>query len=383
MRLRAFALVAVMTIAFVGALAVAPAHAMFGGLQQPAVGYTFHFFSDVDGVDVFSQHASAGVQFGTNGTLSLQYVHDVVVIPAIEAPPGSQDAVDAITTASRPIANSGDPYEDFVKVRDELIASATYYGIRGSYYVSTESDYFAQMVTLEISQGFFNDNTTLTLGASYGWDEITPLADFDTQGVPDQQTTVHGHMVITQVVTPTTVFRLGAEFNNVVGLQHDPYRNVYVAGTNVPELHPNRRERRTVFTRVSQYINNRSSVKVDYRYYTDDWGVESHTIGGNLSQYVTDHLVIRYRYRYYTQLPSFFYRGEYEQSGGVGGFQTNDYRLGDYGAHLFGGQLLWRLNSVVSWRYLASTNLIFRYEHYFNSNNFSANVYEAGFRWTF
>ena len=50
-----------------------------------------------------------------------------------------------------------------------------------------------------------------------------------------------------------------------------------------------------MFARVSQYINNRSSVKVDYRYYTDNWGIDSHTIGSNLSQYITDDVVVRYR----------------------------------------------------------------------------------------
>ena len=186
--------VALACATLLGVLAVTatPAAAILSGLQQPAIGYTFHFFSDVDGVDVYSQHASTGVLFGSDGSLSLDYVHDVVVIPAIEAPPGSQEAVDAITTASRPISSNNDPYEDFVKARDEIVVNAGYYGARVSYYMSSEEDYFAQMVTVEYSKGLLQENLTLTGGMSYGWDEITPIDDIRSQGIPDEQTTVHG-----------------------------------------------------------------------------------------------------------------------------------------------------------------------------------------------
>ena len=145
--------------------------------------------------------------------------------------------------------------------------------------------------------------------------------------------------VATQVVTKTTVLRAGVEFNRVAGLQENPYRNVYVAGTNVPENHPDVRMRQDIFLGLSQYVYNRSSVKLDYRYYSDDWGVSSHMIGIKLNQYVNEEFIFRYRYRYYAQLPSEFYRDEYLEAGGVNGYQTSDYRMGDFGAHLFGGQV--------------------------------------------
>jgi len=363
-------------------LCAAPYARAFG--DERRVSYTFHFFSDVNGVQVRTHHGTAGAQLGRDATLSLQWAHDVVVIPAIEAPPGSQDAVDAITTASRPIAAGSDPFEDFVKVRDEIQGTVAYRNYKASYYVSTESDYFAQMVSLGYNRGFMGENLNVSAGLSYGWDDIQPLEDDDTEANPHFRKLLHANLVVTQILTPTTVVRVGGEFNSVRGLQHDPYRNVYMAGTNVPELHPAFRERRVGFARVSQYITNRSSVKVDYRYYDDDWGIESHTIGGKLSQYVTDQVVVRYRYRYYTQLPAFFYRDDYPQSGGAAGFRTGDYRLGDYGAHLFGGRVLWfPYGALGHVEFLRGAHLVFGYEHYFNSNNFSANVFETGLQITF
>ena len=136
--------------------------------------------------------------------------------------------------------------------------------------------------------------------------------------------------------------------------------------------------------RVSQYIDNLSSVKLDYRFYDDDWGVTSHTYGAKLNQYVTDEFIVRYRYRYYTQLPAYFYRDEYTAPGGIGGYQTGDYRLGDFGAHLFGGRVTWRPYRVLgNLGFPERAQLVFGYERYFNSNNFSANVFETGLRISF
>ncbi len=349
------------------------------GIEEQSVSYTFNYFSDVDRVSVFSHYTGTNIKLEGDWRFSLNWVHDVVVIPAIEAAPGSQDAVDAITTASRPLANSGDPFEDFVKVRDAFDFSTSYYGVSVMYYLSTESDYFAQMVSMGYNRDFLRENLNLALGFSYSWDDIEPLADADTQTIPDTRKTVHYNLVATQILTPTTVLRIGGEWNDVLGLQHDPYRNVYVAGANVPEHHPDARKRKDAFVRLSQYLPNRSSVKVDYRYYTDDWGVDSHTIGGKLNQYINESFVMRYRYRYYTQAAAYFHRNEYLNPGGVSGLQTSDYRMGEYGAHLFGTKLNWRTRQMPArLSFLNGTQVSISYERYFNSNNFTANIFETG-----
>jgi hypothetical protein len=264
-----------------------------------------------------------------------------------------------------------------VKTRNSFEGGVTYHGYNAGYYVSMESDYFAQMVSFGYNHDLHGDNLNLALGASYSWDSIEPLDDEDTAGIPDYRRTTYWNVVATQVVTKTTVLRVGVEFNRVQGLQEDPYRNVYVAGSNVPENHPDERMRQDFFVGLSQFVYNRSSVKLDYRYYSDDWGISSQMVGLKLNQYVNDDFIFRYRYRYYTQLPSDFYRIEYTDANGVGGYQTGDYRLGDFGAHLFGGQVQWHPRNLFG-RIGAHSEFTFGYERYFNSNNFSADVFETG-----
>ena len=364
----------------IGVLAVGLASA--APLEEQNAGYLFRMFRDSDDIHVASHLGRYEFLLKNNTRMNVHINHERVTIPAVSAPPGSQDAVDAITTASRPIAANADAHSAFVKHRNEFSGDLGVNNLSAGYYMSKESDYFAQQVRGGIDQGFLEDNFNLSLGASYGWDQIEPLSDQDTPGTIGTRTVAHGNVVATQLVTPGTLLRVGAEISAVRGLQHNPYRNVYAGGGHEPERHPDRRTRRDVFLRVNQYLTNRSSVKASYRFYNDDWGVRSHTIGGRLAQYLTPKIRAGYRYRYYSQNESWFFAPEYELSEGLRGYRTGDYRLGVFSAHLFGAQLAMDFPGVPakSWGHLG---LLLKYERYFNSNDFSANIFESALSYKF
>ncbi len=349
----------------------------YAAIQDKTATYALNMFSDVDGVSVYTQYIDYSMQTTNQVTTSFQWVHDKVVIPAIDAAPGTPEAIDAITSASRPIIDNQDAFEDFVKIRNSLQGGVNYRGANASYYISSENDYLAQMLSGGYSRAFLNENFNLSGGASYSWDNISPI-QADGSTVSAYRNTMHMNLVATQIMTPTSVLRVGLEYNQVHGQQHDPYRSVYVDGGIEPELHPDRRSRRDVFLKVSKYLGNESSLKADFRYYEDDWDVSSQTFGIKLNQRISPAVTFRYRYRYYTQIPAWFYRDDYQNTTNVDGYQTGDYRLGGYGAHLFGGHLTWHPESLfggIDW--VKHTELNFTLERYFNSNNFTANIIET------
>lgn len=363
--------------ALAGAMAI-PAFADPFEVEDQEATYLFRYFADADHIHVSSHFGFYDVAMENDWKLRLRYNHERVTVPAVSAPAGSPEAVDAITTASRPISGA-DAFDDFTKVRNEVRASLDRGPARVGYYVSTESDYFAQQVDGEWTQTLAQENTYVSGSASYGWDRITPLEDSDTAARDGRRDTVHGSLVLTQLLSKTTVFRIGGELDRVDGHQHNPYRNVYAGGGPVPERHPTERNRRDLFGRLNHYFPNRSSVQLDYRYYTDDWGVESQTLGAKLNQYVGPHVIARYRYRYYDQGGADFYRAEYVSPTGVDGFRTGDYRLRPIQAHLFGGMIdvgLAAIEPLPGW--LDRSRLTLSYERYFNDVNFSANVFETG-----
>ncbi len=364
-------------LAFFGA--VAPAAA---GIEEQEAGWIFEFFSDSDDVHVASNSGGYRMALTGDARLDVSWKHERVTVPGIDAIPGTDEATDAITAASRPISGTGSAYQEFTKIRNEAQGGVSWKGIEGGYYVSQEEDYFAQQLSAGATRVLPGD-VTLSAGASYGWDKIEPLADDDGATEASEKTTAHANVVVTHAFTPTTEVQAGVEMTNVEGLQHNPYRNVYVAGAGVPERHPESRSRRAAFLKLSQYLMNRSSVRISSMLYEDDWGVSSHTLNVALHQYVTNPVTVRYRYRWYTQNAADFYREEYTEPNGVDGYQTGDYRLSSFSAHLLGARVAWQLGRPFGWKALEGTGLMFQYERYFNTHNFSANLFESGITFTF
>lgn len=356
--------------------------AMASAWEEPAANSLLRIFSDSDRVSVRSVMGDYALALPREAKLELHWNNERVRIPAIDAPVGSPEAADAITTASRPI--SGNAYQDFVKVRNEFQGGLAHGPVELDYYYSTESDYLGQQVTARVQRDFMDQQLNLSMGTSYGWDAIEPLADDDTQTGPETKTTIHWNAVATRVLTPSSVVRLGVELNLVNGLQHNPYRNVYAGGSVVPERHPDHRQRRDLFLKLNQYLPNRSSLRFGYRIYDDDWGILSHEGDTKLSQYITRGVVARYHYRYYTQTAADFYRDEYLTLTGVDGYRSGDYRMADLSSHLFGLALDFDLADLaphVPW--LGRTAMWMGYERYFNSNNYSANILETGLDFRF
>jgi len=346
-------------------------------LEDAASGSMVRYFIDSGHVTVRSFVNDATVALRKDLGLTLHWNNEKVTVPAIQAPVGSREAIDAITTASRPISN--DAYRDFVKVRNELQAGLARGPATVDYYYSTESDYLAQQVGAHYNHDLAGRQLNLAVGTSYGWDAVEPLADSDTQTGPDTRTTLHGNVVATSILTPSSIVRFGVELNEVQGLQHNPYRHVYAGGTSVAERHPDHRQRADAFMKFNQYLPNRSSLKLNYRFYRDDWGIVSHEVGTRLAQYLTRGFYAQYQYRWYAQTAADFYRPEYETASGVEGYLTGDYRMGPLSSHLFGVSLAADLGVLTPdtplWRRFGIT---LDYERYFNSNNYSADILETG-----
>jgi hypothetical protein len=359
-----------------------PAAAASDLVEDPTLDYLLQYFNGSDKVGVRSSIATFAMPLRPDLGLTLHWNNERVVVPAIDAAVGSQEAVDAITTASRPI--SGNAYQDFVKVRNELQGGLRRGSAALDYYYSSESDYLGQQLAASYNHDFFDEQLNLSFGTSYGWDAITPLADDDSDTGSQTKTTLHWNTVGTRVLSPTTMLRVGLEYNLVNGLQHNPYRNVYAGGTNVPERHPDQRQRRDAFVRLHQYVSNRSSLKLSYRFYNDDWGIDSHESGAALSQYITQGLFARYQYRYYTQSRADFYRGEYATTSGIDGYLSGDYRMNALSSHLFGASLNVDFDAL-AWQSetLRRLGAWISYERYFNSNNYSSNTLATGLAWRF
>ncbi|MFA9462207.1 DUF3570 domain-containing protein [Thiohalorhabdus sp. Cl-TMA] len=229
--------------------------------------------------------------------------------------------------------------------------------VRPNAYVSVESDYEALGGGITAEKDFFNKQTTLSLAFGGSTDKIAQLdgrtpvpgsdtADEDFAG-EGRRETLDGVIGITHAVNPKTLMQLNLFYTVSEGYHTDPYKVVSVANENDIELtriyesRPTERRRKGLFASLVHELRaDRDTLALDYRYYTDGWGIDSHTVN------------LRYRYqlgserfflepfgRYYRQTAADFYVRNLATGESVPRYVSADNRLARLRSTTYGMKL--------------------------------------------
>lgn len=239
--------------------------------------------------------------------------------------------VAAISSAST--AASGAGSSSGGDTRNELTAGISHnFGnliTADAYYdYSSESDYTSQTPAITFKKELFEKNTTLTAGYSRNMDRV----DGQFMGGAQDRNTDNFYAGITQLFSPVTIGQIGYSRNLSTGFQSEGVRLVPVNGalassctaesvTCVDEVFPDSRTRYAYLAGVSHYfieglngLLDRSSIKLNLRYYHDDWDITSYTGEAEYNKYLSEELLLRFSYRYYTQSKAFFIKAAYLSS---------------------------------------------------------------------
>jgi hypothetical protein len=174
---------------------------------------------------------------------------------------------------------------------------------------------------------------------------------------------VGGRFAIAQVIDPDTIAELGWQTTFVDGYQASPYRFVAIGDLGtctsnapfcIPEQVPDRRLRNALTARGRHALGIHLSAGLDYRFYFDDWGVQSHAAQPDLAWRVTDAQTLTFRYRYSTQSEASFYRPRYLDLMSTGGYATRDRKLSALFSNEVGVQFEHRIeqddgNRIITW----------------------------------
>jgi hypothetical protein len=201
--------------------------------------------------------------------------------------------------------------------------------------VSREKDYDSDFFSLDLRRELNQKLTTLAVGYSLASDTFSPLNRPGFEGDKDTHQFLLG---VTQILSKNSLFQTNLTYGRNHGYLTDPYKNVYVLSTNaaVDEQRPDSREQWNLLTRYVHYFPSlQSALHLDYRYSTDDWGVNAHTLEASWIQPLGHGWAITPRLRYYSQGQADFYRS-YFDSLPASGHYSSDYRLAGFGA-LSGG----------------------------------------------
>jgi hypothetical protein len=183
--------------------------------------------------------------------------------------------------------------------------------------VSFENDYTSRALGVEVKADFAEKNTTLQASFGRNNDEIS---SFDDATLHERRRTREFLVGVTQVIDARSIVQSNLQFTRGKGYFNDPYRFTTTFFPDTPPItvldtRPGERKQTAWLTRYRRTLSDIQGVlALDYRYYTDDWGIRSHTFGAAYTRTIAEGWKITPGLRYYSQTQADFYRTLLPQS---------------------------------------------------------------------
>jgi len=293
--------------------------ALAGVLPEDRSDVLYHLY-DGGGVQIDGPSILVRKQLGKSVSVVGNYYVDMI----------SSASIDVITTAS--------PYDEertqWSLGMDYLRGNTT---MRVGYTSSEESDFVAETVSFSVSQDMFGDMTTLTLSYALGDDMVGRSDDPTFEREVDRQ---HYGVGLTQILTRNLIATLNFETITDEGFLNNPYRSVRfrddTSGRGFSyeaELYPNTRTSNAVGLRARYYLPWRAALEGEYRFFTDTWDIDSHTVAIEYT-HPWKQFVFSGKYRYHDQTGAHFYSDLFPRSEATN-FRGRDKEISPLTSHTF------------------------------------------------
>lgn len=239
---------------------------------------------------------------------------------------------------------------------------------------SKEYDYTHVGFNARLARDFNQRNTTLSAGIALARDDIdavggapSPLSpmldvgDLSNRMDTESKDVVDLVLGVTQVIGRNTVMQFNYSYSDSSGYLTDPYKIISVVdgstGDIVPraptpgvdgpshqflfEGRPDERIKQSFYGQVKHYISGKV-LDASYRYMTDDWDIESHTLDLRLRWPLGSERYLEPHLRYYTQTEADFYTVSLVDGQVLPAYASSDYRLGNFDGITAGVKYGWK-----------------------------------------
>jgi len=274
--------------------------------------------------------------------------------------------VDAISSASIDVVTTASPYEEERTENglgvDYLAGDST---MSLNLTTSSENDYEAKTFAFSIGMDMFGDLTTVSLGYSVGQDKVGKTGQPEFSKDVDRQSYRLG---LSQILTKDWQAELGLETITDEGFLNNPYRSVrYLDPASPkgysyePEVYPHTHTSNAVSIRTGYYLPWHASLKGEYRYFTDTWGIRAHNAEIGYTHPLGNHWTLDLSYRYYTQTAADFYADIFPRQQAQN-YLARDKELSTFHSHTFGAAVSY-LFEPAGWRFIDHGSLTASYDH--------------------
>lgn len=224
--------------------------------------------------------------------------------------------VDSVSAASVDVLATASPYQE---ERTEYSVGLDYLYDQSTMSLgftnSSENDFESDTVFFSVTQEFFGGMSTLKMGFASGWDEVGKVGNPSFEEDVDRRNYQLG---LSQVLTRNSLLGIDLEVVTDEGYLQNPYRqNRYLNPNDTtsflyqPERYPETRTSTAVAARALYHLPYRASLRGEYRFFTDSWGIDAHTVEFAYVHALDARWTLEGSVRYYTQNAADFYSDLY------------------------------------------------------------------------
>lgn len=239
---------------------------------------------------------------------------------------------------------------------------------------SREFDYTHFGVNGRISRDFNKRNTTLSAGVAIAQDRLDPVGKSPiglTQMLPvddlsnrigdEDKDIIDVVLGVTQVISRDLLVQVNYSYSDSSGYLNDPYKVVTVVdgvtgeAVALPpgpaidgpshlylyEQRPEDRAKHSLYTQAKYHMDGKV-LDISYRYMSDDWEIDSHTVDLRYRWPLSGGKYIEPHVRYYSQTAAEFYTLSLTDGDPLPEYASADYRLGDFDAITAGLKFGWQ-----------------------------------------
>jgi len=263
--------------------------------------------------------------------------------------------------------------------RDELSLGLNY---------SSENDYTAKEVSGQYLHYLSTSkNQSISLGASYQDNDVEVVcienvacdSSSGASSVSKDLNVISLELGFTQIIDANSLGKISLFYSNEDGYLSNPYMNV-VRGYNpdsslVDIVAENKPDTRVSFGLLIQYtvaLSEDISSNSTYRFYNDDWDIQSHTVSSELYYELNNAWLFGAGIRYYTQSEANFYSNTFFSDEE---HASSDERMRSFDAIGYKASVEYQISKALR------ANIGFNF--YDQQDSFNATYYNAGLKFKF
>jgi hypothetical protein len=267
----------------------------------------------------------------------------------------------------------------------------TEWSIKGNVYLDKWSAiYPIELSTYEADQnhddedGFNIDDYLITGNPDYNPEKFVPFES-------ETRNSYSLGMTFSQILSKRMQALVSVDAVLQEGLLSTPYHRIYFKDqpdSFIEDFHladdierlPDQRFKIALGGRLNYFLSQRVTVRTYYRYYSDDWDIDAHTVSITVPVKLNDRFTLYPSYRYYTQTATSYF-ASYNQHLSTETYYTSDYDLSKFESDQFGFGVSYTdiFTKLRIWKFgLKSVDL--QFIQYNRDTGLKSSIISAGFK---